>query len=359
MTAPEPVLMRAQPEPRRLSWLPLLILGLASLAAAALVAAAFAIRTAGPETTASAATAAPAQPDPVATAGVAPQALGVAVAGSAPEVAAVPDDPGQAALQPGAQPSGGAAHEDGEGDPVAVAVDDRSTAEDPLVGTPDAPAPRRARKPLRRPASRPKRAQRVRPARQEPAADPVDDDPLAGIGNEGAKLSGDTGSLEASDEDGLDALIANDPPEPDAEPVAEGPVTDDEGEMADDPLLALDSKPKAKAQTQKRSVDDLLNIAVGGSAPAPKALPASPSRADVVKAMDGVRADVKRCAKASGASGGVAKVLVTVHKSGKVTGAKVSGVPDSVAGCVGGAVRHAQFPRFSQPTFSINFPFRL
>jgi predicted Zn-dependent protease len=50
---------------------------------------------------------------------------------------------------------------------------------------------------------------------------------------------------------------------------------------------------------------------------------------------------------------------VTVANSGAVTSASVSGGSSDVQQCVERAVQRARFPRFTQPTFAVTYPFVL
>jgi hypothetical protein len=88
-------------------------------------------------------------------------------------------------------------------------------------------------------------------------------------------------------------------------------------------------------------------------------LPDTPSRADVLAAMQAVRSAVSSCAAGSR---GVATVRVTfAGNSGRVTSAVVEGAyAGTVQGsCIARAVRGAQLPPFAQATFSVTFPFAL
>lgn len=117
------------------------------------------------------------------------------------------------------------------------------------------------------------------------------------------------------------------------------------------------------------NLDDFLNMALSGGgmstrmAPAPAEmaasnLPQAPSRGQVASALRAVSGRVGRC---GGGQGGTVNVRVTVSgRSGRVTGANVSGAPNAgVRSCVSAAVRGARFPRFQQSSFSVTFPFRL
>jgi hypothetical protein len=124
------------------------------------------------------------------------------------------------------------------------------------------------------------------------------------------------------------------------------------------------------AATMRRSTGDLdsfLNSALSGMsgmapAPAPAMaasnLPAQPSRSQVASSLRSVSSRVARC---GGGEGGQVNVRVSVSgRTGRVTSANVSGAPNGgVRSCVSAAVRGARFPRFSNPTFGVTFPYRL
>jgi predicted Zn finger-like uncharacterized protein len=115
-----------------------------------------------------------------------------------------------------------------------------------------------------------------------------------------------------------------------------------------------------------KSLDDLLNTALGGGAkkPAAKAeasesLQPSPTRDDVLSAMKGVTSAVQAC---GGGESGVAMSKVSVTGStGKVASVDVGGAfaNSPVGTCIAKEVRKAKFPRFSQPSFSFSYPFKL
>ncbi|MEM9189732.1 MAG: GYF domain-containing protein [Myxococcota bacterium] len=137
---------------------------------------------------------------------------------------------------------------------------------------------------------------------------------------------------------------------------------------------AMESAPAPTMMTSvsmgSSDIDDLLNAALGGmgsmSSPmmaAPMAsggnLPATPPRDAVARALRSVQGAVSRCGNGQH---GVANTSVTVSGStGRVTSARVSGqfAGTPVGSCVARAVRGARFPRFSRPTFSVTFPYRI
>jgi len=89
------------------------------------------------------------------------------------------------------------------------------------------------------------------------------------------------------------------------------------------------------------------------------ALPAIPTREQVVRALRPLEADVRRCAEGHY---GVASVRIAVHPTGRVTTATVTGgsVTGTPAGsCIARTLRRARFPRFTQPRFVVQYPFQL
>jgi predicted Zn finger-like uncharacterized protein len=126
------------------------------------------------------------------------------------------------------------------------------------------------------------------------------------------------------------------------------------------------AEPKAPSKPSgPRSIDDLLDGALGGgakpksaAAEAPKAnLPDLPSRDDVMNAMGSVKGAVSACAQGQT---GVAFANVSVAgATGRVTSAAVTGIPGPAGSCVAKAVRGAQYPTFQQKVFKLKFPYKL
>ena len=86
--------------------------------------------------------------------------------------------------------------------------------------------------------------------------------------------------------------------------------------------------------------------------------PATPSRGDVVSAMNSVQGAVSACGSGQH---GLAPVRIVFGNNGRVQSAQVSGgsFPPPVRSCIARAVRGARVPPFRNPTFSVNYPFRL
>jgi hypothetical protein len=142
---------------------------------------------------------------------------------------------------------------------------------------------------------------------------------------------------------------------------------------AQTPPVAATTVPQAAAPVgpDGRSVDELLDQALASStarkeqeraeralAP-PDALPLTPSREDVTRAMTVILPAIRGCA--AGQSG-LATVGLVVKNDGRVESATVSGAPfegDRTGRCMEGVVRRAKFPRFQQSSFRIQFPFAI
>lgn len=77
-----------------------------------------------------------------------------------------------------------------------------------------------------------------------------------------------------------------------------------------------------------------------------------------MSAMNSVSGAVAAC---GAGEHGLAPVRIVFGNNGRVTSAEVSGgtFPPPVRSCIARAVRGARVPPFQQPSFSVNFPFRL
>lgn len=127
----------------------------------------------------------------------------------------------------------------------------------------------------------------------------------------------------------------------------------------------------AKKSSGDQSIDDLLSGALGNKGgsksaaaaapkPAPSAnLPSTPSRDDVLGALKAVSGKVSACGK--GQSGIAMAKIAVAGPTGRVTNVDVSGqfAGSPVASCVAKEVSKARFPKFSQPSFSVTFPFKI
>jgi predicted Zn finger-like uncharacterized protein len=125
-----------------------------------------------------------------------------------------------------------------------------------------------------------------------------------------------------------------------------------------------------KKSSGDQSIDDLLSGALGsnkgGSAPKPAApkpaasdLPSAPGRDDVLSALKAVAPKVSACG--NGQSGIATAKIGVAGSTGRVTSVDVSGqfAGTPVAACVTREVGKAKFPKFSQPSFSVTFPFKI
>jgi len=135
-----------------------------------------------------------------------------------------------------------------------------------------------------------------------------------------------------------------------------------------EPVAAVEPATKKPSSSGDKSLDDLLDTALGGKKPAAAAKPApsasdnlaaTPSREDVLGAMKGISSSVSAC---GGGQSGVAMAKVGVTgATGKVSSVDVSGqfAGTPIASCVAKEVRKAKFPKFSQSTFSFSYPFKI
>jgi hypothetical protein len=138
-------------------------------------------------------------------------------------------------------------------------------------------------------------------------------------------------------------------------PTAPAESTSESAPMTPPPELAADAPP--------RSLDELLVRAappeVESAAPTERsAVLEVPSDADVVRALESVRASVAACTPIHA----VAALRLTFHgPSGRVTGVYVDGVfSGTPAGsCIARSVRAARVAPFAQPTFAYSYPYRL
>jgi predicted Zn finger-like uncharacterized protein len=122
----------------------------------------------------------------------------------------------------------------------------------------------------------------------------------------------------------------------------------------------------ARPRAAAGSVSDLMEAVVAGrpaagAAPAAAApssdLPLRPDRTAVIAALRGAGPSVRSCGSGQG---GVATVTIVFNSRGEVNTATVAPpVTGAQASCVASAVRRVHVPAFSQPTFSVTYPFAL
>jgi hypothetical protein len=107
-------------------------------------------------------------------------------------------------------------------------------------------------------------------------------------------------------------------------------------------------------------INCLLNCGSSGSGGAGggSSVPSTPSRQDVITALDGVRATVQRCANGNV---GTVPVTLTFGATGDVESVSVGGTfAGTPAGrCIADAVRGVHVPAFSRPSFTVTYPFAL
>jgi hypothetical protein len=114
------------------------------------------------------------------------------------------------------------------------------------------------------------------------------------------------------------------------------------------PVPVAETSPKAVAAEQPAAAAPVID----------ETLPALPTREQVAAGFDAVRPQLEQCAAGQQ---GVASVAATVANTGRVTYSvvqgKFAGTPEG--SCMALAVRKAQFPRFSQPSLKVVYPFSL
>jgi predicted Zn finger-like uncharacterized protein len=147
-----------------------------------------------------------------------------------------------------------------------------------------------------------------------------------------------------------------------------GGASDTSDRTAESPAPGASAPEKKEAPSRPsgpKSIDELLDGALSGPAAgktkpaesAPSNLADTPSRDQVISAMGSVKGAVSSCAQGQG---GVAMVTVSVAgETGRVTNAQVSGVTGPAGSCVAQAVRKAQFPKFKNKVFKVQYPFKL
>ncbi len=159
-------------------------------------------------------------------------------------------------------------------------------------------------------------------------------------------------------------------PAPDAgrPPAPEGRVTGSlEHLLGAPPTTATSGSPPA-AGTSGRAAPPPQQPQGVASAPPPvpappappgEALPDIPSRPDIRRATDSVKAAVLNCG--AGQTGTITVQFTVSGTDGRVTDARVSGehADSAVGACAERAARAAVFPRFQRATFTMPFPFVL
>ena len=134
---------------------------------------------------------------------------------------------------------------------------------------------------------------------------------------------------------------------------------------------AASAAPEAPSQAGAKrgtSVDELLDQALAPPARAAAlraeqeaameqdALPETPSREAVTKAMTTMLPAISGCAMGHS---GMATATIVVRGDGRVASAEIAGAPFSggpSGRCMEGVIRRATFPHFRQPIFRIKYP---
>jgi hypothetical protein len=115
------------------------------------------------------------------------------------------------------------------------------------------------------------------------------------------------------------------------------------------------AKAPAKQAPAAAAVESAVSPGGGGDS---SGLPDQPSRSQVRRAMGSVSSQVMACGAMVSSTVRVNAALV-VSNDGAIQTATVNGGSSEVNACVGRAIKRARFPRFSQPNFSVTYPFVL
>jgi len=213
-------------------------------------------------------------------------------------------------------------------------------------------------------------AEPVAASEAELAADPFPAEaapPSAARPGQGARTTGvsafdqaddnEASTVEVQAEATEEAMIAAAEPEPEADSEGAGAERVERRSMG----LRLDTPTMAHAPAPADR-PRMARSRMGSAMTSPPAMMsgggATPSRTEVVRALQAVQPQVAACA---GGRGGVVTVNVTVGGSGRVRNAQVTGEYQGTreGSCVARAVRRARFPEFRQDSFSVRYPFRL
>jgi hypothetical protein len=151
------------------------------------------------------------------------------------------------------------------------------------------------------------------------------------------------------------------PPEATA-PKSPATLTDLAARAVEAPTAESKGADADRLPSQER-VDALLDQALSGartpSAPAPEVLAETPSRDEVMAAMQVILPALRGCAMGQG---GAASAGIVVRNDGRVASVEVAGAPfagNASGRCMEGVIRRARFPRFRAPTFRVRFPFSI
>ena len=153
-------------------------------------------------------------------------------------------------------------------------------------------------------------------------------------------------------------------------------MTEETAEAAVEPSMEAEpvAEPTMEQSTSMDDMDDLLTRALGGTptaggtmtdAPmvAPmedrSALPETPSRPAVTRALGGLMARMRQCA---GDQVGMATARIRVNNNGQVISANIGGSPfggTPQGACMERVVQTARFPRFQRTHFDVTYPFSI
>ena len=248
---------------------------------------------------------------------------------------------------------------------VAVIALQRTAAPAPIalaapapVAAAAQPAPAPAATAAPAPAA-PEAAAAAEPATAE-AEKPAAETAVAAVGAHKIKKSGghvaEGDVVSATHGSKRKAHAAADDAEGDAKPAAASKDDD----LSIDSIIAKKPSPTKKGSPD---IDDLLDGAISGAkkpapkeeAPAASALPAAPSREQMMSALGVAKGKAAKCK-----GPGVATASITITgKSGRASSVNVTGVEGPAKSCVEKAVRSTSFPKFQKDTFEVKFPFKL
>lgn len=231
----------------------------------------------------------------------------------------------------------------------------------PVVRAPEPPAPALAAEPApeRQPAPEAPPAPAAEAPQPEPAAAATP--PPTAATPKPAAASAPSQSPQPAAAAPSPAKPAADAPKPQVAASAPAPATPVDPD-------SQDAKLAAAAQVHKSAgtpIDNMLDQALSPqerrdkAAPAPASLPVTPTRDDVIKAMNVLVPAIRGCAQGGS---GLATVTFVVKNDGHVESAAVSGAPfeGTASGrCMEGVVRRARLSRFQQPSVRMQFPFAI
>ncbi len=152
--------------------------------------------------------------------------------------------------------------------------------------------------------------------------------------------------------------------EPTTEPIASTPLTKlrtPRRPRVETETAPERTTPEPRNNTVESVLSEVLEPRTRTERPEPVAdnAPPTPTRNDVVGAMNSVAGAVRACGEDG--SHGLAPVSVVFGNDGRVANASVTSatLPPDVKSCVARAVRDARVPRFAQSSFRVNYPFRI